>query len=458
MKQVRKKPADQDINDETHPVEHTEPNFRTPSWFVQEPSEQNEDKLSESFHVERPTPQPYFETPMPDGYEAYRKRIEQRFKEGQALYDRPNDNSPPSHADAPQQRRPTLPIHEIQGRKKRYKLEQESQFQGQVSQKNGSVSWVRMITLGTVAICIGTLGGLSFSNVDLIKQKYQASISTLSETFVSLTRPKQAQGQLAQAEAKPHETVIVKKTIATATLEVADVKGSLGSMIPLMLSAQNTESSEPFSLKISGLPKQAYLTAGVESAQGSWILKPSELSDVKLVVPQSDVAHFDMEVAAIEDRTGALVAPVKAMDVQLDSTTAVAEAPLTQASAGKANAEIALPSALVPPAIVYPVNAAPDTAVVKLGEPSAIPNASSEAVDLVSKGNTLLQNGDIISARQFFLRASELGNAQGSFGVARTYDPKIFTELNVVGLQPNAALAADWYQKAAQAGVVSATQ
>ena len=121
-------------------------------------------------------------------------------------------------------------------------------------------------------------------------------------------------------------------------------------------------------------------------------------------------------------------------------------------------AEIVPSSTLVPPAIVYPANAAPESAVVKLGEPSAIPRTISEAADLVSKGNALLQNGDVVSARQFFLRASELGNAQGSFGVARSYDPKIFAELNVVGLQPDAALAADWYKQAAQAGVVAATQ
>ena len=165
-----------------------------------------------------------------------------------------------------------------------------------------------------------------------------------------------------------------------------------------------------------------------------------------------------MEVAAVEDRTGELAAPIKAMNVQLDDSTLVANVPATQVGAGKSNVENAQSTAIAPPAIVLPVNAAPDSAVVKLNQASAIPSPSSEAADFVAKGNALLQSGDIISARQFFLRASELGNAQGSFGVARSFDPRVFAQLNVVGLQPDPVQAADWYQKAAQAGVVATTQ
>lgn len=458
MTYTRKKAVDQHVNDEADSAEHLDQKFRTPSWFVQEPAVQSEDSEQDRFQVERPKSQLYFETPMPEAYAAYRRRLEQRFKEGQAVYDLPNDNVPPVNLKGPQQRRPTLPLHEIQGQRRLYELEQEGYFGQESSRQTNSFPWGRMLLFGTVAVFIGTLAGLSVTNIDLIKEKYQMGFGMLQQNIASLIKPAPFTTQASLATVVPRESVVIKKTVATATLDVADVKGSLGSMIPLMLSAQNADSNEPLSLKISGLPEQAYLTAGVRSAPGSWTLKPSELSDVKLVVPQSDLKQFDMEVAAVETRTGELAAPIKAMNVQLDGTPAVVVMPATQVGAGKSNADTTQLAAIAPPAIVSPVNAAPDTAVIKLNEPSGIPSPISETTDFVAKGNALLESGDIISARQFFLRAAELGNAQGSFGVARSYDPKVFAQLNVVGLQPDPVQAAEWYQKAAQAGVVAATQ
>ncbi len=424
--------------------------LKTPSWFTQKPVSAHQDSPREKYDAEHVTSQPYIETPNAKAYETYKRRMEQRFREGQEIYDHPETRATPA-LSGPQPRRPTLPLRNIQGRKRLYLAEQQEHANQSGRGKSESFPWFRMVALGTIGIFVGGVGGLAFSNTDLIKQKFQTAIGVVQQNFATLAKPAPV------VAVATRETVISKKPVATATLDVNDVKGTLGGMIPLMLSAQSADDSEPISLKISGLPQQAYLTAGVKSTTGSWTLKPSEIDGVKLVVPQSDAKQFDMEVAAVEDRTGALAAPIKAMNVQLQGTAAPVDMPITQASAGKANAEVAN-GALESPVVVKPVSAVPDTAVEKPNMPSAIPTALSEADDLVVKGNSLLQNGDIISARQFFLRASELGNAQGSFGVARSYDPKVFAKLNVVGLQPDAAQAADWYHKAADAGVVAAQQ
>jgi len=423
-----------------------EPTMKTPSWFAQEPLEQS-DPSSDSSQ----TSQPYIETPNAQAYEAYKRRMEQRFSEAQDIYDRTKISSSQVNLKRPQVRRPTMPLQEIQGRKRLYQLEQQEY---ETPKNAAAFPWSKMIALSTAAVCLGAVAGLGFSNSDLIKQKYQATLGVIQQNIASLSRAEKP-AVLPSQTATTHETIIGKKPVATARLDVNDVRGTLGGMIPLALSAQSADSTEPISLKISGLPDQAYLTAGVKSAQGNWTLKPSELSDLKLFVPQSNVNQFDMEVAAVEDSTGALAAPIKSMNVQLQgSAQKIADIPVAQVGDGKVDAELGLTA----PAIISPVNAAPETAVIKANEPSAIPAALSEADDLVAKGNALLASGDIVSARQFFLRAAELGNAQGSFGVARTYDPKVFAQLNVVGLQPDPLQAADWYKKAAASGVVAATQ
>ena len=451
MTQIRAKQNDQssDLQLGSHDLNHSD--FKTPSWFVQEPQETSTDFQN---HV---NVQPYVETPNAQAYEAYKLRLEQRLRDAQAIHDQPNFVAPPTNLKGPQTRRPTMPLHEINGRKRLYQLEQQDHADQALKSKVSAFPWVRMVTLGTVAIGIGAVTGYAFSNGDFVKQQYQTALGLVQKNIATFASSKPTGAEKPVVVAK-HESVITKKVITTATLDVNDVRGTLGGMIPLLLNAQNADSTEPISLKISGLPDKAYLTAGVKSAQGSWTLKPSELGDLRLVVPQSDVNQFEMEVAAIEDRTGQLVAPIKAMNVELQNVTPKAVAlPLTQVGDGKVNSEIA--AATLPlPVVVSPVNAAPETATEKLNEPSAIPTPKSEAEDLVAKGNALLESGDIISARQFFMRASEMGNAQGSFGVGRSYDPKVFAQLNVVGLQPDAKIAADWYKKAADAGVVASTQ
>jgi TPR repeat protein len=76
----------------------------------------------------------------------------------------------------------------------------------------------------------------------------------------------------------------------------------------------------------------------------------------------------------------------------------------------------------------------------------------------MEKGDLLLKSGDIIAARQFYLRAFELQDAAGAYGVGRTYDPKVFAQLNVRGLSPDPDKAREWYGKAAAAGNAEAAQ
>jgi hypothetical protein len=455
MTQIRAKQTHVDQGVETDlPSQSPEPQVsKTPSWFTQLPVEET---YSQTESERNSTFRPAVETPDTLAYEAYKKRMEQRFREGQVLYDTPRANFRSAPIEGPKLRRPTLPLHEIEGRQKRYQLEQKNQKNLRDKSHSKPAPWAKMLALGSVAICIGAAAGFGFSNSALVKQKYDTVFESAKNQLAAFAPA--APVAAPKAAVAANQSVIVKKPIATATLEVSDVTGNLGGMIPLALRAQSADAAEPISLKITGLPEEAYLTAGIKSLEGNWTLKPADLAEVKLIVPRSDVKQFDMEVSAVDDLTGALVAPTKAVKVELQTVSPqTAEIPLTPAGDGKVNSEVA--EGLLPPvALVSPVSAVPETAVEQSNVPSAIPKALKEADDLVAKGNALLDSGDIIAARQFFTQAAELGNAEGSFGVARSYDPKVFAKLNVVGLQPDEKVAAEWYKKAAQGGIVASTQ
>ncbi|MBV9971229.1 MAG: hypothetical protein JO228_14685 [Xanthobacteraceae bacterium] len=77
---------------------------------------------------------------------------------------------------------------------------------------------------------------------------------------------------------------------------------------------------------------------------------------------------------------------------------------------------------------------------------------------LITRGQTYVANGDIVSARIVFRRAAEAGNAQAALALGGTYDPLVLKSLGVIGVGADAAQARAWYHKAAELGSLEASQ
>src|SRR5262249_16792046 len=116
------------------------------------------------------------------------------------------------------------------------------------------------------------------------------------------------------------------------------------------------------------------------------------------------------------------------------------------------------------PSISTAITASPQPPVVPAPVPAQrppekiAPTISVEAQRYIARGQTLLSQGDIDAARLFFDRALQNGAAQGAMELAATYDPIALTELGVVGLQPDPAMAAKYYRQAQQMGVAAAAE
>ncbi len=93
-------------------------------------------------------------------------------------------------------------------------------------------------------------------------------------------------------------------------------------------------------------------------------------------------------------------------------------------------------------------------------QPPAAPNAPSapatdaaaQSARFLTRGDELIEIGDVAAARLFYERAARAGNAQAMIALARTYDPEILRQRGVVGLTADPARAKFWYDKAAAAG------
>jgi hypothetical protein len=83
---------------------------------------------------------------------------------------------------------------------------------------------------------------------------------------------------------------------------------------------------------------------------------------------------------------------------------------------------------------------------------------AAEIAALVKRGKDFVTNGDLVSARLLLRRAAEAGSAEAAMALGETFDPLVFKSLHVIGIEPDAASAQKWYQRAAELGSTAALQ
>jgi hypothetical protein len=111
---------------------------------------------------------------------------------------------------------------------------------------------------------------------------------------------------------------------------------------------------------------------------------------------------------------------------------------------------------LPPSAKPSPMTAAQPTLAAPPAAPAAVPMEAArpapQSDDLVAFGNNFLETGDIATARLYFERAAETGNARAALLLGETYDPVFLTKHGVRGMRGDAEAAARWYQRARDLG------
>ena len=91
------------------------------------------------------------------------------------------------------------------------------------------------------------------------------------------------------------------------------------------------------------------------------------------------------------------------------------------------------------------------TADAALPVPTAAPSQR-----LIARGDEQVDLGNILLARQYFLRAAQAGLAAAAFKLAETHDPHELARLNVHGPMPDLAEAKRWYARARDLGAAEA--
>jgi hypothetical protein len=194
-------------------------------------------------------------------------------------------------------------------------------------------------------------------------------------------------------------------------------------------------------LIIRGVPSGMTLSEGRGFGAGVWVLPAAQLTKLKLRVPP--------------DAKGALLAVALA---KLDGTS-IAEAQLALVPGAQdvtRTANAAPPKAGRAKAVPEPdeLDPGPDMPSARLS-----PEKRAELMLLYDKGNEYLRLGNILVARQFYLRAAENGLSEAAFAFAESYDPNELAKVKIVaGVEADAALAKRWYERAMQLGFPEAAE
>ena len=78
--------------------------------------------------------------------------------------------------------------------------------------------------------------------------------------------------------------------------------------------------------------------------------------------------------------------------------------------------------------------------------------SEDQARALFVQGEARLREGDVNGARMFFKKGAGAGDAQSAIAMGATYDPNLFSTLNVKGMRPDVDMARQWYERAIALG------
>jgi hypothetical protein len=309
---------------------------------------------------------------------------------------------------------------------------------------------------GIASMAVGALAGAVVYDRTNDSELSQAAFDSIGHFLTGLNIQQNANAAASDvARGVAHQgslgiSASFKKPVTTASLDVSDVMGKVNTPIPLSISAEPAAPDQDIALRLTGLPADAYLTAGTKLANNAWLLKPGEAMGVKLMVPSAGNSSLLIAVEAIEPRTGDLAAPTEEIKVALGSTTPTnaTQVEPTSAPATDVKRNFNLP----PKAQKATTAAQPIPAPLEIQDKTG----ATDSATLMRNGDKLLGIGDFTAARAFFSRARDLGNREASLRLGQTYDPVVFRERNVQGLKPDPTMALKYYREARVAGIEDA--
>jgi hypothetical protein len=208
-------------------------------------------------------------------------------------------------------------------------------------------------------------------------------------------------------------------------------------------------------VRIRGLPSAAVLSDGHSIAPGAWAIPLAVLPNLRISLPVGVTGKSDVTIALVQIDGTVLAEANSSLIIVAAAMIAPDQQPPQRArSVASVGPQTAPLEASPPPAQRPPVPAAPS----RSSEPPPLTESQKRALTFIERGRTLAERGNISAARLFYQRAADAGLGAGALALAGTYDPDELARMRVAGVQPDLALAREWYEKARQLGASEAEE
>jgi hypothetical protein len=186
------------------------------------------------------------------------------------------------------------------------------------------------------------------------------------------------------------------------------ISAKAGETIRFPIAIDSTEALPPRSvIAIRDMPKGATFSQGRPYGTSEWSLRPDEIGDLRLQLPQGEGGSAGMRVELM-------------------------------AADGKVLARAATRLAIA---------SDPKAALVLRSD------ESGRVEDLMVHGNKMVSVGYLAGARAYFKRAAEAGSGDAALALGATYDPAFIEEIGAQGIKADPDAAKTWYERAAVLGV-----
>jgi hypothetical protein len=220
--------------------------------------------------------------------------------------------------------------------------------------------------------------------------------------------------------------------------EAAEAKAQIETPARLVIEGRRAFANEPLPLGLSligasgeefvllrGLSAGTRLSAGTPLAAKGWRVPAREIASVTAFAPKDYIGTME---AAVDLHAGDRLVDSQVLRLEWVENKPVRSARLQPQQQA----------------------AAPAPAMLTLDQ--------AEIALMIKRGQELLRNGHISSARLMLHRAAKAGSADAALALASTYDPVVLAEMGVLGFAPDAEQARAWYSKASELGSSEATR
>lgn len=208
-------------------------------------------------------------------------------------------------------------------------------------------------------------------------------------------------------------------------------------------------------VRLRGLPAAAVLSEGHSIAPGAWAVPLAVLPSLRISLPVGLSGKSDVTIALVQI-DGTVLAEARASLVIAAASMIAPEQP-----SGPRERSVASVGPPPSPLEASPPPAGPRQIPSAVAAPSAPPPLTEDqkrAAAFIERGRSLAEAGNIAAARLFYRRAADASLAEGALALAATFDPAELARMRVAGVQPDLALAREWYEKARALGASEAEE